>query len=159
MADRPDDEGPQDATGHGAEFVVVDDTSEMGPGEAPPPDEPGRPSLTAARVRQLSALRRGAYRTRSYFVIAVVACVVAEGQLAMMTVRHVRAAGWQLRPLGYVCGIFAAMMAAAYFLRRAAELTRELRTRAPDPQAAPDFSTLSDGSHAWKNLEQMRESS
>jgi len=84
---------------------------------------------------------------------------VAEGQLALMTVRYVRAFGWQPRPVGYLCGVVAAMMAAAFFLRRAAELTRELRTRPPGAEAPPDFSTLSDGSHAWKNLEQMREGS
>ena len=73
-------------------------------------------------------------------------------------VRHVRHAGWQLRPVGYVCGILAAAMAATFVYRRAAALTRELRHRPAaldEPQTPPDFSTLSDGSHAWKNLEQM----
>ena len=45
-------------------------------------------------------------------------CVVAEGQLALMTLRHVRAAGWQARPVGYICGIIAAIMACIYFMRR-----------------------------------------
>jgi hypothetical protein len=163
MGDDNDDRAADNAYRNGGDFVVVDDTESAGPDEATPRAEPEPPPLNAARVRQLSALRRGAYRARSYCLVAVAACAVAEGQLVLMTVRHVRALGWGPRPLGYLCGIVAAMMAAAFVLRRAAELNRELRTRTDPPAEAagapetPDFSTLSDGSHAWKNLEQMRE--
>jgi hypothetical protein len=151
---------PGDAPRAAADFLIVDDTEDAAPAPEEDPEEgPDPKPLNAARVRQLSALRRGAYRSRSYFFVAIAVCVVAEGQLALMTVRYVRAFGWRPRPVGYLCGVVAAMMAAAFFLRRAAELTRELRTRPPDAEAPPDFSTLSDGSHAWKNLEQMREGS
>jgi hypothetical protein len=173
MADSTDGAGgggdTPDGEGAAGEFLVVDDTDEAVAGgtegdagaAAQGTAEAAPPPLNAARVRQLSALRRGAYRARSYCVVAIGLCLVGAGQLAAMTVRHVRAAGWEWRPAGYVCGIIAAMMAAAFFARRAAELNRELRTprrsaAAGDAQAAPDFSTLSDGSHAWKNLEQMR---
>jgi hypothetical protein len=158
-ADTETDPASRSTPGQGVEFVVHDDTDQIASFEESSAAQPGLRPLDAARVRQLSAVRRGAYRVRSYCLVAVVACGVAGGQLALMAVRHVRALGWSLRPAGYVCGILAAMMAAAFFLRRAAELTRELRTRAPGPQATPDFSTLSNGSHAWKNLEQMREGS
>jgi hypothetical protein len=152
--------GPGEVPATDADFLVVDDTEDAVPTPEDTPDDATEPRpLNAARVRQLSALRRGAYRSRSYFFVAVGVCVVAEGQLALMTVRYVREFGWQPRPLGYLCGVVAAMMAAAFFLRRAAELTRELRTRPPEAEAPPDFSTLSGGSNAWKNLEQMREGS
>jgi len=158
--DGRDGERRGNATAPAADFLIVDDTEDATPAtEEAPGEEPESQPLNAARVRQLSALRRGAYRSRSYFLVAIGICVVAEGQLALMTVRYVRAFGWQPRPVGYLCGVVAAMMAAAFFLRRAAELTRELRTRPPEAEASPDFSTLSDGSHAWKNLEQMREGS
>ena len=65
-----------------------------------------------------------------------------------------------MRPVGYLCGILAAAMAGSYFYRRAAELTRELKRRPAaldEPQTPPDFSTLSDGSHYWKNLQEMNE--
>src|SRR5690348_13002471 len=93
---------PGDATGPAADILIVDDTEDAAPeaGDAFQ-EEPGSRPLDAARVRQLSAVRRGAYRTRSYFVVAIAACVVAGAQLALMTVRHVRAFGWQPRPLGY----------------------------------------------------------
>src|SRR3954471_23325086 len=151
MTDHTDGGSPDESREPAPEFVVVDDSDEADFAREAQAAEPESRPITAARVRQLSALRRGAYRTRSYLVVAIAACAVAEGKLALMTVRHVRAFGWQPRALGYVCGIIAAMMAAAYFLRRAAEVTRELRTRPSEPEAAPDLSTLSDGSHAWKN--------
>ena len=154
-----------------AEFVVVDDTSDVAPvveETQPPAREEAEPTrLNAVRVRQLSALRRSTYRIRSYYTVALGVCAVAMIQLALMTVRHVRAAGWQLRPIGYVCGILAAAMAATFCWRRMATLNRELHPPRGFPVGAgesqsgpqPDFSGLSDGSQTWKNLEQMREGS
>ena len=161
MADESDGRGPDDLEPDA--FDVVDDEPRDGPA-----DDDGASgavetrAIDAVRVRQLSALRRGAYRTRSYCFVALGLCAVAAAQLVLFAVRHVRAAGWQLRPVGYVCGALAATMAGAFFFRRAAELNRELRQRPAalaEPQTPPDFSTLSDGSQSWKNLEQMREGS
>jgi hypothetical protein len=153
----------------GVEFVVVDDTSDAASVAAerqtPAPEEAEPTRLNAVRVRQLSALRRSTYRIRSYYTVALGVCAVAIVQLALMTARHVRAAGWQLRPVGYVCGILAAAMAGAFFWRRMAALTRELHPPRGFPVGAgesqsgpqPDFSGLSDGSQTWTNLEQMRD--
>jgi hypothetical protein len=49
-------------------------------------------------------------------------------------------------------------MLASHFGRRAMELHRETKTPAPLPPAPrePDFSTLSDGSQQWKNLDEIR---
>src|SRR2546421_12871854 len=58
----------------------------------PRPPEAERP-LDGLRVRQLAAMRRAAYRARSYCVIALGVCGVAAAQLVLMTVRHVRHAG------------------------------------------------------------------
>jgi hypothetical protein len=166
-ADRPADADPAPDDFAGGDhasadaFAVVDDSDAA---EAPTEPEAmprrGERAMDALRVRQLSAVRRSTYRARSYCVVALGVCAVAAAQLVLLTVRHVRHAGWQLRPIGYVCGIGAAAMAGAFFFRRAAELSRELRTppaALADPQSPPDFSTLSDGSQTWKNLEQMRE--
>jgi hypothetical protein len=141
-----------------ADWVVVDDEGrdEMYESIARSSREDGD-HLDALRVRQLSAVRRGAYRTRSYCVIGLGVCAVAAVQLVVMAVRHVRAAGWEWRPVGYLCGVAAAMMAAAFLSRQVAELTRELRRPAlAEPEAPPDLSTLSDGSQHWKNLENMQ---
>jgi hypothetical protein len=114
--------------------------------------------LDGLRIRQLSALRRGAYRARSYALIGVGACAVTGIQLLIMTVTHVRARGWGMYPTGYVLGACVAVMLASHFGRRVMELHREIKTPAPLPPAPaePDFSRLSDGSQQWKNLEDIR---
>ena len=115
--------------------------------------------LDGLRIRQLSTLRRGAYRARSYAIIGAVAGFVVAIQLVIMTVPLVRARGWGRWPIGYVLFAAAAVMIGAYFTRRALEVHREIKTPAPlppTPLGGPDFSTLSDGSQQWKNLDDIR---
>lgn len=137
-----------------------DDPGEEHAGYAPdeaPADERAD-ELDGLRIRQLSALRRGAYRARSYALIGVGACAVAGVQLLIMTVAYVRARGWGPYPTGYILGAAVAAMLAFHFGRRAMELHRETKTPAPLPPAPaePDFSPLSDGSQQWKNLDDIR---
>jgi hypothetical protein len=116
--------------------------------------------LDGLRIRQLAALRRGAYRARSYAIIGAVAAFVVAVQLVIMTVQYVRShGGWGRWPSGYALFAAAAGMVGFYFARRALEVHREIRTPAPlppTPEGGPDFSTLSDGSQQWKNLEDIR---
>lgn len=115
--------------------------------------------LDGLRIRQVVALRRGAYRARSYALICAAVCVVAAVQLAIITVAHVHAHGLSGRPLGYVLFACVALMLGGFFARRALELHREARTPPslpPAPPEGPDFSTLSDGSQQWKNLDEIR---
>ena len=132
--------------------------------DAPVIDVPHTPDacedeLDGLRIRQLAALRRGAYRARSYALIGAVASVVVAIQLVLMTVAYVRARGWGLYPIGYVQAACVAALLGVYFGRRALALHREIQTPArlpPEPPEGPDFSTLSDGSQQWKNLEDIR---
>lgn len=114
--------------------------------------------LDGLRIRQVSTLRRGTSRARSYVVIALIISVVASVQLILMTIDHVAAGGWGLMPVGYLLFVGVLLMLAGYFGRRALELHRELHTPPPLPpvEGEPDFSTLSDGSQHWKNLEDIR---
>jgi hypothetical protein len=114
--------------------------------------------LDGLRIRQLAALRRGAYRARSYAIIGAVAGFVVAVQLGIMTVTYVRSRGWGLWPAWYVLFAIATAMVGVYFVHRAMELHREIRTPAPLPPEPeePDFSTLSDGSQQWKNLEDIQ---
>ncbi|HEY7090362.1 MAG TPA: hypothetical protein VH518_19860 [Tepidisphaeraceae bacterium] len=113
--------------------------------------------LDGLRIRQLSALRRGAYRTRSYAIIAAGASGVLAVQLLWMAFRHVRALGWGLRPIGYLLFVPPAIWGAWYFLTRAVAAHREAhQTSLTAPAQPPDFSTLSDGSQHAKNLEDVR---
>jgi hypothetical protein len=148
----PDAHEVESSQGH-AEFALSDE-------KEAPADEPEQvdreEELSNLRIRQIAALRRGAYRSRSYCIVGVVALVVAAVKLITMTVRHVRYAGWQLRPAGYLCAAAAALMGAGFFAARALELTREVaKPLLVDPPEPPDFSTLSDGSQHAKHLEEM----
>lgn len=111
--------------------------------------------LDGLRIRQLSALRRSAYRTRSFAIIVAVACLVVGIQLA---IKAFRAESAWFRVLSAALAVFA-LFGAVHFTRRIAALQRELRTpppMPPEPPGGPDFSTLSDGSQQWKNLEDIR---
>ena len=114
--------------------------------------------LESLRIRQVSTLRRGAIRQRSYLIIAVAGSIVAAVKLVLMTIEYVRKTGWGLTPVGYVVFVGVFLMLAVYFARRAMEYHRELQVPAPLPpvEGEPDFSTLSDGSQHWKNLEDIR---
>jgi hypothetical protein len=126
------------------------------------PEPPNDDELDGLRIRQIAALRRATFRTRSYYLIAAAACLVTAIQLAIM-IYH-RAAETRLRMTtpaaaafaGYVLFLFAALCGVFYFERRIIQLTRELRKPLiENPLDAPDFSTLSDGSQHVKNLKEM----
>jgi hypothetical protein len=114
--------------------------------------------LDGVRIRQLAALRRGAYRARSYAIIGAAASFVVAVQLVLMTVTYVRVRGWGLYPIGYAQAACVGVLLGLYFGRRALSLHREIKTpaRMPPEPAEPDFTTLSDGSQQWKNLEDIR---
>jgi hypothetical protein len=125
------------------------------PPPPPPPNDDREHELDGLRIRQLSALRRSAYRTRSFAIIVAVACLVVAIQL---TVNAFAAAAATYRALFAALAVLA-LFGAIHFARRVAALQRELRTppsMPPVPPGGPDFSTLSDGSQQWKNLEDIR---
>lgn len=105
------------------------------------------------RIRQISDLKRGAYRNRSWCVVGAAACLVGAAQLVPMTVHELHR-GDVVLPIGFCFAAAAALVGAGYFIRSASVLTREIRASSslPEPTAPPDFSTLSDGSQHWKNL-------
>lgn len=137
----------------GETFHVEDDAE---PADEPEANAPDDRAINRNKVRQLSALRRGLYRTRSYVVTTAVALLVVTVQLAIMTVGHVRLKGWGARPAGYACAAAAAALGAGLFVRKTGEINRELRTPTlAEPDTPPDFSTLSDGSDYWRRLEDL----
>ena len=114
--------------------------------------------LSALRIRQVSALRRGAYRARSYCIIGAAVCGVAVVNLILRLAELLRHHRWQARWVRYGVLYTVLAMAAAYglvyFVHRINELTREVRRPSlQDPATPPDFSTLSDGSHHVRDLE------
>jgi hypothetical protein len=133
---------------------VVDDT--------PLPDtqteDARQDELNATKIRQLTALRRGAIRARSWCLITIVVCVVGSIQLLIKTGEFVwHEHRWGIRPSLFVIAVAFLLGVARFFLGRAREFKREIDKPAlEDPTQPPDFSTLSDGSQHWKNLEELR---
>lgn len=113
--------------------------------------------LDSLRIRQISAMKRAAYRTRSYAILAAFTCAVAIGQLIFMAVQQIRWSGWNVWAIAYFLLTPLCLWVALHFIRKAAALHREARqTILPEPASPPDFSALSDGSDRWKNLENIR---
>jgi hypothetical protein len=138
-------------------LVVVAEAEPVGAAAAETPSPPRDDELDGIRIRQLASARRAAYRSRSYCVIAAIICVVAIVQLGWNGVTLLRASGWTLRPISYFLFAILAAWGVAYFMRKASEFHREARQSAlPEPTTPLDFSTLSDGSERWKNLEDVR---
>jgi hypothetical protein len=119
-------------------------------------DDPRSDALDGLRIRRLAAARKAAYRARSHSVIAAVACLVLAAQLIWQATRG--SAGIALTRGAVACGLIAicAVAAAGYFFSHARRLHREAAESAlPEPTTPPDFSTLSDGSQRWKDLENI----
>jgi uncharacterized Zn finger protein (UPF0148 family) len=112
--------------------------------------------LSELHIRQVRDLRRGANRTRSWFVIGAVVAAMVTAELIVMTVQFVRLYGWHALAIGYLFAAAAALMISLRFVQKAVETTREIRAMVmPEPVTPPDFSPLDNGSQRWKNLEEL----
>jgi hypothetical protein len=113
--------------------------------------------LNSARIHQLTTLRRASIRSRSWFLIGAVVGFVAAVELIYKAVQNIREHGGGLQTVVFMLTAIASGTLAIFFLRRCIELHREIQTpMLHDPTTPPDFSTLSDGSQHWKNLEEMQ---
>ncbi|HEV7300047.1 MAG TPA: hypothetical protein VGN72_11830 [Tepidisphaeraceae bacterium] len=117
--------------------------------------------LDGLRIRQFAAERRAAYRQRSYVIVALGGSAVAAGQLVWMTYQHVRRAGWEWKPIGYVLFAIACAVAAVMLSKQVRAMTRALTasagaTSTSNSDREPDFSTLGDGSDRWQKLNEVR---
>lgn len=122
-----------------------------------PPDAERDQHLDSLRIRQATVLRRSIYRSRAYAVVAAVACAAASAQCGWLAVRHVRWLGWDARAVAFIVLMIGAIFGTVFFARRAAALSREAAAAVlPEPDALPDFSTLSDGSQRARNLDEVR---
>jgi hypothetical protein len=115
--------------------------------------------LNSNRIRQMAALRRSAYRSRSYCLIATGGCIVGSAEFifdAIHRLRHYSGGFDILIAIAYVIAAIALLVFTRYFIRLAAQFYRESKkTILEDPTTPPDFSKLQDGSQIAKNLEDM----
>ncbi|HEY2589913.1 MAG TPA: hypothetical protein VGI81_29485 [Tepidisphaeraceae bacterium] len=111
--------------------------------------------LSELRIRQVASLRRGVYRTRSWLIIGASTCAVGFAQLVHLAIRDGRF-GLRLGPMfDAILAVLAALIF-WHFVARIRALSREIReSRMHDPATPPDFSTLSDGSQRWTNLDEL----
>jgi hypothetical protein len=119
--------------------------------------EEAEAQMDAMRVHALARGRRATIRVRSWLIVATVGCIAIAGELIRKSVVALHALG-RLSSRTVIFFIFAAasLLAAAWLGRRAMAITRELaKPLLDEPETPPDFSTLSDGSQHWKNLDQM----
>ena len=113
--------------------------------------------LDHGRISQRATLRRALYRSRSYAIIAAVVCAVAVMQLGVSSYHAMRSPAIAWAAI-YIALMFAAIIGAVYFYRRAMAFHQEakqseLRT---DPQTPPDFTALGDGREPWEKLNDVR---
>jgi hypothetical protein len=132
---------------------IVDDTADHAESAAEPTEQ-----LNADRIRQLTRLRRATIRSRSWCLIGAIVGFVAAAELVFKIVQNFRYGhGWGFLTAAFVFCAIASGLIAVLFFRRYVELHREIQTPIlRDPATPPDFSTLSDGSQRWKNLEEMK---
>jgi len=146
-------ENPSTSDLEAALHSVVDDTADHveSSGEA-------AEQLDSVRIHQLTKLRRATIRSRSWCLIGAIVGFVAVVELIHKVVRYVRYDhGWGIWPSAFVLVAIGSGMTSLYFFRRCVELHREIQTPLlRDPPGPPDFSTLSDGSQRWKNLEDVQ---
>ena len=120
------------------------------------PDDADQEELSSLRIRQIAALRRGAYRSRSYCMIGAAALLATTIELIIMTVQRVRAAGWSWLPTLYAAAAALSFLGAWRLVVKIRSLSQEVRhTLLNEPTEPPDFTPLSDGSQHVKNLEEL----
>jgi hypothetical protein len=124
-------------------------------------EQPADPAASASeldelRIRQIATLRRALYRSRSHAIVVTIALLVVAVQLGWMTYSSHRRGSPKVAVALAIAGA-ACLAGSLHFWRRAAALHQEAkRTLLIEPAQPPDFSTLSDGSQQWKNLEELR---
>lgn len=113
--------------------------------------------LSELRIRNISNLRRGAYRSRSWLIIAAGICVVGAAKSVQLTFVGIRGHLYWAAT-GDALFTLAALILASFTIQKIVALTREIRSsRLQEPTEPPDLSNLSDGSQRWKDLENMAE--
>lgn len=134
-----------------AAAAVVDDR--------PPAAEVDRESeLNTLRIAQVLALRRGAMKSRSMWLIAAFLAGTTALDFGVKVAVYVHVVGrWGPRPTAFAVVVGLAFAFADYALRRAAAFRRELeQTTLPDPEVPPDFGPLGNGADRWRLLDEVR---
>jgi hypothetical protein len=131
---------------------VVDDTS-------PETAELDRQSaFDKLRIENYKALRMGAIRARSWWLIGLCMSLLAGLDMIGKALIYISVfRQWGIEPVGRSVVAALMLMFAKHARKRAAEFKKEIeRSAIPEPAAPPDFSPLNNGSDNWTNLENVR---
>jgi len=129
-------------------------------------DKTREEQLSALHIKAAATFRRSAYRTRSYFVVGLVACTVIMVQIVINAIERIHHEHRvSAMSIGYFLFAFALFIGAGKFANLALEVHRkinaDIRAREQEELEAaknpPDLSALSDGSQHARNLEKMFE--
>jgi hypothetical protein len=132
-------------------MVALDDSDAPA---SPEPDE--NVKLDRIHIERVFAVRSASMKSRRLAMIGMLCCAGAVVQSVSLLVRHAIHFGWDWWQLLYIAIAIAGSWGGAHFWQSAVKYQREAQeTRLPPPTAPPDFSTLSDGSQRWKDLEQL----
>ena len=112
--------------------------------------------IDGIRIRQIAQMRRAAYRSRSYFLIAVVALAACAGQLIWYAVTSVKAHQFLSACLYLLGAALCAVLAWRWYGRAETFKQEAERSALEEPKTPPDFSKLSDGSQRYKNLDDVQ---
>jgi hypothetical protein len=141
---------------------VAEDAQEKPQAATEPADNEA--DLNEVRIRQLSALRRTAYRTRSYYIVGVVGCLGLMVKLIQAACETVKTQHrWTAVNTLSALFALASLAGAIHFLGRVIKIQREINAdiaarEQQEREAAshePDLSSLSDGSQRAQNLHRM----
>jgi hypothetical protein len=133
------------------DFFVVDDEQPEAEPISPPPDD----HFSAQHIKQITKSRRAAYRTRSHAIIGTLFGLVACPELCLTALQHWRYHDRVFAVIAFIFAVatFAFAIWCARMTLRLHRAIRQQESQQDPPLPPPDFSTLSDGSHHWKNLE------
>jgi hypothetical protein len=146
--------GPMQCPNCGQQFLPAVEANELSSGTESAVSERDD-ELSELRIRNISNLRRGAYRSRSLLIIAAVICIVAAAKFIQIAIVAVRQRLY-LAAIGDAMCAVAAMIGVATLVPRITAFTHEIRgSRLKPPAELPDLSQLGDGSQRWKHLEEL----
>ncbi len=132
-------------------MLIVDDHLHEEP--ATPPAE--EQEVEEVRIRRIVRERRAQVRTRSYYLVVVLACAVLAVQLVVRLVPAWRSGNIR-EAVGWIAGAVLLLVVAWSLVGRVRELTHEINTSAlPTDTPPPSFEGLSDGSQHRRNLEKL----
>lgn len=133
-------------------FTVIDDE------EPADSQRRRRDELDRMHMRHVAQLRRSAVRSRTYMLVLLIGCLAGIGQLIYLCYKFFQKHhNLDLQHWGYIgLALLLARLAVRFWRRAQYFETESHRTELAEPAAPPDFSTLSDGSQYWKNLDQLK---